>query len=347
MAVRALALKLAVVGLLLVPVVPVVPVVPDTLPSRFSDRAFWNLSAGASEPGGYFRSQDITNLTSNELGFQLVIPELVRRTRPGGVYLGVGPEQNFTYIAAVRPKLAIIFDIRRGNLGLHLMYKALFELARDRAEFLAMLFARPPLAGVGADATADDLFRALARTQPTDAIVPRHLTAIERRLRNVHGFPLRPGDLSAIHITYETFAYSGVAVRAYPTYADLMTAADEEGTNRSFLATEEAFAFVKDLQTRNLIVPVVGDFAGPKAIRTIGSWLRGRDAVVSAFYLSNVEQYLPDWNVFCRNVRALPIDRSSTFIRSTSGGGFGGFRRGGNFVSSLGAMTTEVEYCGP
>src|ERR1051325_2700460 len=88
------------------------------LPDRLTDQAFWKLSADASEPGGYFRSQDITNLTSNELWFQYVVPDLVQRAGPGranAVYLGVGPEQNFTYMAALRPRMAVIFDIRRGN----------------------------------------------------------------------------------------------------------------------------------------------------------------------------------------------------------------------------------------
>src|SRR6185295_5875591 len=99
------------------------------LPSSLSDREFWQLVTESSEPDGYFRSD---NLTSNELYFQYVIPDLEKRTRRGGVYLGVGPEQNYTYMAAIRPSMAIIFDIRRGNLDLQLMYKALFELASDR-----------------------------------------------------------------------------------------------------------------------------------------------------------------------------------------------------------------------
>src|SRR5215831_15857602 len=84
------------------------------LPARLSDADFWKLSADNSEPGGYFRSQDITNLTSNEMGYQLVLGDLTARVKPGHVYLGVGPEQNYTYMAALRPALAIIFDIRRG-----------------------------------------------------------------------------------------------------------------------------------------------------------------------------------------------------------------------------------------
>ena len=63
----------------------------------------------------------------------------------GGVYIGVGPEQNFTYIARLRPSTAFIIDIRRENRSLHLLYKALFEISRDRADFVSRLFspARP------------------------------------------------------------------------------------------------------------------------------------------------------------------------------------------------------------
>src|SRR5262245_30504650 len=116
------------------------------LPARLTDREFWKLSTEWSEPNGYFRSE---NLTSNELLFQRVITDLVARTHAGDVYLGVGPEQNYTYIAAVKPSMAIIFDIRRGNLDLQLMYKALFELSDDRADFVSKLFGKPRPAGLG------------------------------------------------------------------------------------------------------------------------------------------------------------------------------------------------------
>ena len=124
----------------------------NNLPTHLSDQDFWRLSEELSEPNGYFRSD---NLTSNELLFQRVIPALVQRTRPGGVYLGVGPEQNFTYIASLKPKMVFITDIRRGNLHLHLMYKALFEMASDRADFVGMLFSKKRPAGLTAQSTVD------------------------------------------------------------------------------------------------------------------------------------------------------------------------------------------------
>jgi hypothetical protein len=114
---------------------------------------------------------------------------------------------------------------------------------------------------------------------------------------------------------------------------------------RSYLANEENFNVLKTLETKNLIVPVVGNFAGPKAIRAVGKYLRDKEGVVSAFYLSNVEMYLMQdgiWDNFCRNVAALPLDDTSTFIRSLRGGAFGG---GGGLDSDLGNMATEVKGC--
>ena len=317
----------------------------SSLPDRLSDRDFWALSQESSEPGGYFRSADITNLTSNELYSQHVLPDLVTRVPQGGVYLGVGPEQNFTYMAALRPKVAIIFDIRRGNLDLQLMYKALFELAKDRADFVSLLFAKPRPAGLTAATSVDDLFSAFAGSDTNRTLYEKTLAAIKERLTKTRGLPLPVQDLAGIETVYQTFYASGYYLRSSPSYWDLMTATDGAGVARSYLATEASFAWLKDLQMRNLVVPVVGDFAGPRAIRAIGAWLQTRGVAVSAFYLSNVEQYLLQdgrWNAFCRNVRTLPLHPAATFIRSQNGrGGF----RGDGFVNYLGTIAADVRDC--
>jgi len=115
-------------------------VAADNLPKQLSDRAYWKMVVDFSEPDGFFRSD---NFISNETTFQEVIPELKKRVSQNGVYLGVGPDQNFTYIAALRPRMAFIVDIRRQNLILHLMYKAIIEMSDDRADFMSRLFSRP------------------------------------------------------------------------------------------------------------------------------------------------------------------------------------------------------------
>src|ERR1041385_8826117 len=147
----------------------------QTLPSRLSDKDLWQLNADFSEPNGYFRSD---NFLSNETGFQYVIPELKTLVHPGTVYLGVGPEQNFTYIVALQPKIAFIFHIRRGNMIAHLMYKTLFETSTDRADFLSKLFSRPRPAGLDSASTPEQLFQAFNAAARDSVAFARNLAAI-------------------------------------------------------------------------------------------------------------------------------------------------------------------------
>ena len=105
-----------------------------------------------------------------------------------------------------------------------------------------------------------------------------------------------------------------------PSYSELMAETDALGTHRSYLATEENYRALRELEMNNLIVPIVGDFAGEKALRAVGAYLKQHNATVTAFYTSNVEQYLfqqaDDWKHFFGNVAALPLDSKSTFIRA-------------------------------
>jgi hypothetical protein len=222
--------------------------------------------------------------------------------------------------------------------------RAINPTADQRADFVSMLFARPRPAGLTPKSTAADIFTAFGSVRADEAFYKKTLAAIRERLTKTHGFTLLPSDLNGIDTIYATFFSSGFYLRASPSYAELMTATDLNGTPLSFLQSDERFAVMKDLETRNLVVPVVGDFAGPKALRAIGQYLKSRGGVVGAFYLSNVEQYLAGglWDSFCRNVAAMPLDEGSTFIRSQSGGGFG---RGGGFVNTLGAMASETRTC--
>ena len=312
-----------------------------TLPLRLSDATFWKLSADMSEAPGYFRSE---NLVSNEHTFQFVVPELMQRVPPGGVYLGVAPDQNFTYIAATRPRMAFIVDIRRGNLLAHLMYKALFELSADRAEFVSRLFSKRRPAGLSAHSTAVEIFTAYARVQMTDqeyqAEYGRNLADIQNQLTKKHGFALSAEDLEQLQGIYFAFFWEGPGIRyttapsgiggsrmygvggsSFPSFEELQMQTDWDGQARSYLANEELFRVVKTLQEKNLIVPVVGNFAGPKALKAVGQYVAERGATVSAFYVSNVEQYLfMDllFDRFAANVATLPLSESSVFIRSVS-----------------------------
>src|SRR5207249_1982063 len=111
----------------------------DPLPPQLSDAQYWKMISDFSEADGYFQ---YTVITSNETAYQFVLPELTKSIAPGGVYLGVGPEQNFTYVAALRPKIAFLIDIRRDMMLEHLLYKVIFEMSADRSDFTGNLFSR-------------------------------------------------------------------------------------------------------------------------------------------------------------------------------------------------------------
>ena len=298
------------------------------LPAKLDDAEFWTLSQNLSEPNGTFGSD---NLTSNETHMQLVIPPLLERVGTGGVYLGVGPEQNFTYIANLKPKIAFILDIRRGNRDLHLLYKALFELAADRADFVSLLFSRPRPDGLSTDSTAGEIFAAFDRVGTSEALYETNYRRVETTLVRRYQLPITVADAAGIEYVYRhfyrfgprlTYSSSGSGASSGATYASLMTFADRAGVSRSYLADEDRFRTVKALEAANLIVPVVGNFAGPKALQGIGAWLRERGATVSAYYLSNVEDYLSrqnSWLDFCRNAASLPLTDTSAFIRTGTG----------------------------
>src|SRR5688500_4844824 len=327
------------------------------VPARLADSTFWRMMQEYSEPWGTFRSE---NFVSNETSLQYVIPQLTARVAPGGVYLGVAPDQNFTYIAALRPSIAFIVDIRHQNAMQHLMYKALFETSKDRAEFLAKLFARAPLQGVDTASTAAALFEALAKQPPDSARYRTNLQAIIARLTDVHRFALSDSERVSLGCVYGaffnqgpdlTYNYASECRNTYgynvgvpfgpgpgpgggmgrfgfrmPTYQGMITETDSAGVNWSYLGSEARFRAVKAMQERNLIVPLTGNFAGPRAIRAVGDWVRSRGATVTTFYVANGEEYLlqqePEAQAFYENVATLPIDSTSTFVRSFAGGRF-------------------------
>jgi hypothetical protein len=287
------------------------------LPGELPNDTFLEMIDAFSEPGGYFMYE---NHLSNERSYQDPIPVLRSAVKPGGVYLGVGPEQNFTYIAAIRPAMAFIIDIRRQNMLEHLMYKALFAIAASRAEFVSLLFSRKPSFPLDERSSAIDLFRAHSAATD-DELFRNNLNAIKAQ------FQFTSDDSKAIEGLYRVFAKVGPDLSysstdpyapSGPSYTNLMTLTDASGRNWSFLSSEENFRFVKEMHRKNLIVPLVGNFAGPKAIRTVARYLKDHSATVSAFYVSNVEMYIlasPQWKRFCANVAELPMDESSVFVR--------------------------------
>jgi hypothetical protein len=288
--------------------------------------------ASLSEPAGYF---DTDNLVSNERSYLQVLPELRQRHVRGGAYVGVGPDQNFTYIADVRPSIAFIVDVRRDNLLLHLLFKALFELSRTRVEYLAQLAGRPVPSEMETwrRASVDRIIEYIdsASAAPDPAAVDALRRRVDEAIARM-GVPLSAQDRRTIDRFHRRFIGDGLSLRFestgrapqsyYPTYRDLLRETDAGGRQANYLASEDAFQFVKGLEGRDLVIPVVGDLSGPSAIAAIARTLAGRHERLSAFYVSNVEFYLFSDGAFPRfiaNLGRLPRTANSVLIRSIFG----------------------------
>jgi hypothetical protein len=299
----------------------------QTLPAELSDRAFWALIGDLSEPDGFFEDE---NYVSNELGYERSMRRLQDAIEPGGVFVGVGPEQNFHYAAALKPAMVFVIDIRRQNAMQHLMYKALFELSADRVDFVSRLFSRARPAGLSEQSSIDDIFRAYAAAPVEPRLFDDTLRRLLALLTERHQFPLSAADRASLTKVFTAFRESGPELmyvfrgsnERHPTYAQMMTAKDETGRSWSYLASTAAFEHARTMQRRNLIVPVVGDFAGPNAVRAVGRYVREHGATVDVFYTSNVESYLfreNKWEAFYDSLLTMPFGRSAVVVRTFFG----------------------------
>src|SRR6266849_4511155 len=174
----------------------------DTIPREIDRRTFWRMVTDMSEESGYFRFQ----FMSNEVEFPSVIPDFKKNVKPGGVYLGVGPEQNFTYIAAIQPRIAFIFDIRRDNMIEHLIYKAIFETSANRAEFVSKFFSRKPTAPLTEKSPVRALFRAYTTARPDSQLFNQNLQSIKATLSQLQ---VSRKDLAEVDEIYGTIFRTG------------------------------------------------------------------------------------------------------------------------------------------
>jgi len=296
---------------------------------------FAGLIERLSERGGDFGGD---NLISNEQSYLQVLPALVTAGTTGGVYLGVGPDQNYTYIGQIKPVAAYLIDIRRDNMLLHLLFKALFSLSSTRVEYLSLLAARPSPANLESWRGAD-VERVVAHIDAARPLPDSPRLALQARVETViagFGVPLSASDKATVDGFHREFMQAGLSLvfRArglpardyYPSFRDLLLESDPLGRRLSFLADESAFHYVKSLHARDLIVPVVGDVAGTRAMRAIATHIAGKGEAVSSFYISNVEQYLFQqgrFGAFVENVKLFPLTAQATMIRSVFPSGFG------------------------
>ncbi len=280
-----------------------------------------------SEDEGYF---DSDNFISNEAGYLKILHLFTKQGIRGGVYIGVGPDQNYSYLAEIRPRLAIIVDIRRQNLLQHLYFKALFQLSPNRIQFLERLFGRR-ITGAISDTEETSISQIMDKIDATPKDMRFADSAIEEAIGVVSAWnlSLTAEDLKSLRYVARTFIEVGPDLRFssyyrqprphYPDYRTLILETDLTGKKSNYLASEERFRRVQLLHRENRIIPVVGDLAGRTTMRRVAQKLKKWNLEVSCFYLSNVEFYLfgqERWQLYVQNMRQLPWSNNAVLIRT-------------------------------
>jgi hypothetical protein len=291
------------------------------------DTSFAETVRRISEPGGFF---DSDNLISNETSYLHVVTRLRDVGVGGGAYIGVGPDQNYSYIAVIRPSIAFLIDIRRDNALQHLMYKALFARSRNRMEFLCRLLGRrlPSDIGRWSGQPVDAILAYMDTTALDSAAAERERRATLMQAAS-YGVPFDTRDRATILRFHEEFMREGLDLRfssygrsnrsTYPSFRSLITARDLAGGMTGFLATEDSWRLIKSMHAADRIVPIVGNLGGDRAFPALAAELRARGLRLSALYVSNAELYMWRDGVFpqfARTVSALPMDGRSVIIRS-------------------------------
>lgn len=287
---------------------------------------FVSVVKGASEPDADFFSD---NLVSNETSYLHVASDLAARAPHGGAYVGVGPEQNFSYLAELSPKVAYIVDIRRDNLRLHLLYKAAFEASTTRASFVALMLGHAPVAAADGKDEGDvaAVLAAATRSAATEETFAAAHDELKKRM-DAWGLDLAKVDQKRIRDIHHAFFKDQLDLRfslkeangrKYPTLGEVLGATDRAGEMRGFLAKKQSFDTVRKLEIEHRVIPVVGDFAGDAAMPAVAKRLKDDGDTVDVFYVSNVEQYLFEpavWTKWRRNVAALPKSKDAVFLRA-------------------------------
>ncbi len=266
------------------------------------------------------------NFVTNEDSFPRVCGAIGREVPAGGVYLGVGPDQNLTYLAHARPALGFILDFRRRNLLVHLLHRALFRLAADRVGYLTRLTARAPTAAVGPESDAAALVAAFAAAPLDPERLERTVTEVADELRPL-GI-VRDAEWAELATIQRRLAGPGLAARflalpMYPTLGQLLRTPDRDGRPAHVLAAEPLYQTVHDLQLGDRVVPLVGDLAGAHALPALAGFLRERSLGLSLVYVSDVEFFLlraskERFAAYVANLERLPRLDGARIVRTST-----------------------------
>jgi hypothetical protein len=194
----------------------------------------------------------------------------------GGVYIGVGPEQNYLYAGWSKPEILILLDFDQMVVDIHEIYRVLIQAA-DGPEALVKIWHK----------SEKKTAIAAIKAAVTDLDEQNNLLRVYRGSR-------RPiyNRLNSLRIRYKSMKLA------------------------TFLTDQEQYDYVKNLFETGRVRAVRGDLTKDKAMNGVAKAAKELGVPVRCIYLSNVEQYFDYENGMAANCKAQPTDDVSKIMRT-------------------------------
>jgi hypothetical protein len=196
----------------------------------------------------------------------------------GGVFLGIGPDQNYLMAGWSRPEVLIPLDFDQAIIDLHFAYRVAFLHSETPEAFRAMWTQEK-----------EAQFKALLETEYKDKD-SRQLKGILKAFARA-----RPKVLLRFKRVSKLHREKGI-----PTYLD----------------NPEQYAYVRKLYQTGRVFPVRGDLTATTTMRDIGEACKKLGLEIKVLYLSNTQQYFDYTDDFKQNILALPLAEDSVVLHT-------------------------------
>lgn len=225
----------------------------------------------------------------------------------GGGYAGVGIDQNYSFIATAKSEWVWLFDYDPTVVRLHHVLRAVILDSPDRATFLSHFEA-------GAKEKVLALLSETHKKTPERAAY-REIYAIARS--GLHKYY----ELQINHkISVPDIVKAPTAQADAPTRkAGVKVGDDVEDPTFGWLATEEAYQYIRTLYQQDRIHLMKGDMLKEKTMQGIGAAAKKLGVTIRIFYPSNAPECWPHTSQYKKNVLALPFDERTVVLTSLSG----------------------------
>ncbi len=210
----------------------------------------------------------------------------------GGIYLGVGGEQNYLLAGWAQADIIILMDFDQMVVDLHKLYRMMFLKAGSPKEFLAF-FSDTPRMRKQIESWILEWYG--VRNDQVDGHAKNLCTEICKAVTKVYrvslGHRLIPRRLAWIQKQYRRLAI--------PT----------------FLTDQAQYLHIKELFQKNQVFMVRGDLS-KDMLAKVAEKLKNSSKTIRLLYLSNAERYFLYDPSFRKNMKMIPFDTNALILRT-------------------------------